>query len=194
MLYPLGFLAKGWDVLNGLQDQVTTKLKSSLGDFSIQVWITFTWCNFYSYFLPQVVVVGHLENCLKGGGRFFLRKKEGNVRQRFEVFLEMGVAFQNKKCYSYVNHSIAIVFLFEGLCNAQLQTFSPMSPLLLTFIASSGIWNLSINRVINLKITTNHSFLTFLLGELDFQQSATSQMSNFPLPWGHAYKCLDSIF
>ena len=70
-----------------------------------------------------------------------------------------------------------------------------MSPLLLTFIASSGIWNLSINRVINLKITTNLSFLTFfLLGELDFQQSATSQMSNFPLPWGHAYKCLDLIF
>lgn len=51
----------------------------------------------------------------------------------------MGVAIQNKKCYSYVNHSIAIVFLFEGLCNAQLQTFFPMGPLLFTFIASSGI-------------------------------------------------------
>ena len=33
-LLPLSYLVKSWDVLNGLQDQVTTKLKSSVGDSS----------------------------------------------------------------------------------------------------------------------------------------------------------------
>ena len=38
---PTTYLAERSDVLNGLQDQVTTKLKSSLGDCSGRVRITF---------------------------------------------------------------------------------------------------------------------------------------------------------
>lgn len=37
------------------------------------------WCNFYSWFLIFIYYsklwLGHLENCLKGGGRFLLRKR-----------------------------------------------------------------------------------------------------------------------
>ena len=48
------YLAKQWDVLNDLQDQVTMKLKSLLGDCSGRVWITFA-ANFlnFLYFHPH---------------------------------------------------------------------------------------------------------------------------------------------
>ena len=53
MVSILSYLAEAWDVLNCLHDQVTTKLKSSLGDCSEPIRITFAdnFLNFF-YFHP----------------------------------------------------------------------------------------------------------------------------------------------
>ena len=68
--YPLSCLAKQWDMLNGLQGQVTTKVKPFLGDCSGWVWIILA-ANFlyFLYFCPcsQLILgqaISHYTNIL----------------------------------------------------------------------------------------------------------------------------------
>ena len=58
--YPLSYLAERSDVLNGLQDQVTMKLKSSLGDCSGRVRITFAANFLYFLYFPLLYIYTHI--------------------------------------------------------------------------------------------------------------------------------------
>ena len=92
-------LAERWHVLNGLQKQVTTKLKSSLGDCSGRVRITFAANVLYFFYFHTRHRYSKIRYIRISFGHW---QKQPTIFQWFQISRKVGVNNNNNNIYSFL--------------------------------------------------------------------------------------------